>query len=67
MHWEAFFLNPAVVWVLIPVSAILIGGISGIYSQYCKHVERISMIENGIHPDSDEDAAPAATNPGQFH
>lgn len=61
--WEAFFLNPAVVWVLIPITAILISGIQQVYKQYCRHVERIAMIENGIHPDEiglapDPDSAP---------
>lgn len=52
MSWEAFFLNPAVVWVIIPVAAIVLGGVSEIYKMYCRHQERIAMIENGIHPDS---------------
>lgn len=51
MNWSHFFLNPAVVWVLIPVSVIVIGGVTEIYKRYCKHQERIAMIENGMHPD----------------
>ena len=61
MNWQAFFLNPAVVWVLIPVSAILISGIRGLYSQYCKHQERIAMIENGLHPDTEMHADAGST------
>ncbi|MEM6687994.1 MAG: hypothetical protein AAF664_01115 [Planctomycetota bacterium] len=58
MNWENFFLNPAVVWVLVPVSAIVLSGLSGIYKMYCKHQERIAMIENGIHPDRPEQTYP---------
>ena len=58
MHWQAFFLNPAVVWVLIPITAIVFSGVTGIYTLYCRHQERIAMIENGIHPDSKLDAKP---------
>ena len=52
--WEEFFLNPAVVWVLIPITAILLGGIHKLYEQYCRHTERIEMIQSGIHPDLDK-------------
>ena len=63
MNWQAFFLNPAVVWVLIPVSAILVSGITALYAMHCKHHERIAMIENGMHPDSDsKDKPPAETS-----
>jgi hypothetical protein len=50
MEWRQFFLNPAVVWILIPITAILIGGIKGLYRMYCEHTERIAMIEQGIVP-----------------
>ncbi len=63
MSWETFFLNPAVVWVLIPVTAILFAGIQKIYEQYCRHQERLEMIQNGIHPDLEqiEEQVPATT------
>ena len=51
MEWREFFLNPAVVWILVPVAAILIGGIQALVKMYFTHQERISMIEQGIHPD----------------
>lgn len=54
MSWQAFFLNPALVWILIPLTAMLLGGIGEIYKRYCEHQERIAMIENGIHPDAPE-------------
>ncbi|NNE01164.1 MAG: hypothetical protein HKN47_27940 [Pirellulaceae bacterium] len=52
MNWQAFFLNPALVWVLIPLSFIVLGAASEIYKRYCDHQERMAMIENGIHPDA---------------
>ena len=51
MDWRDFFLNPAVVWVLVPLGAILVGGIQALVKMYFTHQERISMIEQGIHPD----------------
>jgi hypothetical protein len=48
--WRDFFLNPAVVWVLIPVSYLLISGIRSLYVAYCEHVERIAMIQSGLIP-----------------
>jgi len=51
MRWEYFFLNPAAVWVLIPIAAILTHAVCELYRRYCEHQERIAMIENGIHRD----------------
>ncbi|MEM7316384.1 MAG: hypothetical protein AAF497_24895 [Planctomycetota bacterium] len=69
---ERFFLNPAVVWVLIPISYFIVTGISEIYSRYCIHQERIAMIENGMHPDTEPDPYPESdplqeTAPYQRH
>ena len=50
IEWSRFFLNPAVVWVTIPVAAILIGGIQALVKMYFSHQERIAMIEQGMHP-----------------
>ncbi|MCA9196223.1 MAG: hypothetical protein KDA87_01755 [Planctomycetales bacterium] len=52
MRWEHFFLNPAVVWVLIPIVAIVVTGIQQIIRMVLRHRERIAMIEQGIHPDA---------------
>jgi hypothetical protein len=60
MEWQAFFLNPAVVWVLIPITFALTSGIQALYRAYCEHVERMAMIQQGMMPpdrtaaDSDE-------------
>ncbi|MEM9643951.1 MAG: hypothetical protein AAF989_03060 [Planctomycetota bacterium] len=53
MNWE-YFLNPAVLCMMIPIVAILVHGIGSIFNRFCKHQERIAMIENGIHPDADQ-------------
>lgn len=50
MEWHNFFMNPAVVWVLIPVTFILISGIQTLYRAYCEHVERMAMIQQGMMP-----------------
>ncbi len=52
MDWSRDFLNPAVVWVVIPVSVILIGGIRQILSMYFQHQERMAMLQHGIDPNS---------------
>jgi hypothetical protein len=52
--WEEFFLNPAVVWILVPITAIVLASAQKIYEQYCRHAERIEMIQSGIHPDLDK-------------
>ncbi|MEZ6115517.1 MAG: hypothetical protein R3C28_02935 [Pirellulaceae bacterium] len=49
----ALFLNPAVVWVMIPIVAIVVTGIQQIIRMVLRHRERIAMIEQGIHPDAD--------------
>ena len=48
---RSFLHNPATVWVLIPVVAILIGGIGAIMKQNQRHKERMAMIERGMDPD----------------
>ena len=57
MNWITLLLSPNVIWVLIPIVAII-----GIFSVlgakvYFAHVERMGKIRNGIDPDaSDEDS-----------
>lgn len=50
MGWQQFFLNPAVVWVLIPLSFIIMSGIQALCRMYYEHAERIAMIQQGIVP-----------------
>ena len=48
--------NPSTLfWICvfsIPVTAILVGGITTITSHLIRHRERMAMIERGIHPDA---------------
>ena len=37
---------------LIPIIAIIVGGVIGVTTLILKHQERIAMIERGIHPDT---------------
>lgn len=44
-------MNPAVVWILIPIACILVAGIKAVAGMYFSHQERIAMIEQGMNPD----------------
>jgi len=55
-------MNPATVWILIPIAAILIGGIKSLCRMYYEHVERIAMIQQGIMPPERSDASILAEN-----
>ena len=50
MNWNRL-LSPDLIWIVIPVAGIVIGGILGILKQIHRHQERRAMIEQGIHPD----------------
>ena len=45
-------LNPAVVWVLIPLGGLLVGLVLHLFRMHHRHVERMAMIEAGIDPDA---------------
>jgi len=49
--WPAFLCNPETLVFMIPIAAILVGGIMGIAKLVIRHRERMAMIERGIHPD----------------
>jgi hypothetical protein len=46
---------------LIPIVAILVGGILGSVKMVIRHRERMAMIEHGMNPDSKEET-PAGEN-----
>jgi len=55
----AFFeklLSPGVVWVLIPVLAIVGVFAKQMLNRYFDHKERMAKIEAGMDPDEEEDA-----------
>lgn len=56
-EWMMLF-NPAVVWVLIPIVAILAGTIAKIIQRSQEHRERMAMIGAGLHPDFPPDEDP---------
>ena len=47
-------LEPDVIWVVIPIFAIFVGGAIAIVSSIISHRERIAMIEQGMHPDAEK-------------
>ncbi len=52
-------LSPELIWIIIPVAAILVGGTLAVLQQIHRHQERKAMIDQGIHPDFPPgDAAP---------
>ena len=50
MQWNQL-LEPDKLALMIPIVAIVIGGIIGIVSIIFHHRERMAMIDRGIHPD----------------
>lgn len=61
MTWMEIFSRPETLVFLVPIVAILVGGMIGGLKILFKHRERIAMIENGMHPDepmNDPDASP---------
>jgi hypothetical protein len=54
MIWQQF-LRPEVLWVVVPLAAILVMGVNGALAQYHRHRERLAMIEQGIDPDARKD------------
>jgi hypothetical protein len=51
MSWPNIFSNPAALALMIPIVAILVGGISEIIKRIFRHRERMAMIERGMNPD----------------
>ncbi|MGO9113924.1 MAG: hypothetical protein ACLP9L_32240 [Thermoguttaceae bacterium] len=50
--WFSIFGNPATLVLMIPIVAILVGGITGIAKLIIRHRERMAMIERGMDPDN---------------
>ncbi len=59
------FLKPDTLALMIPVVAILVGGIIAIMKILIHHRERMTMIERGIHPDYPPDELPEDEGMGQ--
>jgi Flp pilus assembly protein protease CpaA len=49
--WPAFLNHPDTLVFMIPIAAILVGGVIGVAKLVIRHRERMAMIERGIHPD----------------
>jgi len=49
--WAWFLNNPACLVLMIPIVAILVGGITGMSKLVMRHRERMAMIERGMDPD----------------
>ena len=52
----SFLSRPEILALLIPIVAIVVGGLVAIIKMMIRHQERMAMIERGMHPDHpDED------------
>jgi Flp pilus assembly protein protease CpaA len=51
MSWLDQLLNPATFPILIPIAAIVVGGVVVVVKVLTRHRERMAMIERGMHPD----------------
>ena len=52
MHLMAAIFDDIAFWaLLIPITAILTGGIIAVVKMLIRHQERLAMIERGMHPD----------------
>ncbi len=50
-EWFSIFRDPATLVFMIPISAILVGGVIEIARRIMRHRERMAMIERGMDPD----------------
>jgi hypothetical protein len=53
--WAWFLNNPACLVMMVPIVAILVGGIMGMSKLVMRHRERMAMIERGMDPDRPAD------------
>lgn len=64
--WPAFLSRPdtliPALALMVPIVAIIVGGISGVLKMILRHQERMEMIRQGIHPDYPPDEGPAGEN-----
>jgi hypothetical protein len=62
-------LQPDVVWILIPVTGILVGGTLAVLGKIIRHRERMAKIGMGLDPDfrpSSDDSQPDRLSPSRF-
>ena len=55
-EWPGFLNDPATLIFMIPIVAILVGGIISISKMLVRHRERMTMIERGMHPDHPQES-----------
>jgi hypothetical protein len=70
MSWWQYLMRVETLPLMIPIVAIIVGGIIGIVVILLHHRERMAMIEQGLHPDhpqeeDDREDEPTA-RPGAF-
>lgn len=56
--WVKLLSEPETLVFLIPMLAILVGGIIAIVKILIRHRERMTLIEHGIHPDYPPEESP---------
>lgn len=50
--------RPETLVFMIPIVAIVVGGIVALTKQWIRHRERMAMIERGMHPDFPDEPRP---------
>ena len=55
-------LNPALIWILIPITWLLLTTVVEILKLVQKHRERMALINQGIHPDLEPDEREAVAS-----
>lgn len=64
MDWSRL-LQPSIFVFLVPIAAILVGGVIAVTKLIIRHRERIAMIEHGMHPDQPPDEGVEPGEDGQ--
>jgi hypothetical protein len=54
--WPSVLASPETLIFMIPIVAILVGGLTTITKQLIRHRERMAMIEQGMNPDRPADS-----------
>ncbi len=63
-EWIRWVFRPEIVIFMIPIVAIVIGGVISMLKMWIKHRERMGLIEHGIHPDYPPEETPHGGAPG---
>lgn len=55
MYLPSLLNSPVFLALMIPIVAIIVGGVIAVITMIIRHNERMAMIERGMHPDAPKD------------